>query len=65
MRAQQPVCLLVAENLDEAVCFVVGFGPAVGSERELAHSILDACQKTPSVNIKCKIQLHAQNYLRT
>ena len=42
MRAQQPVCLLVAENLDEAVCVVVGLGPAVGSERELADSVLDA-----------------------
>ena len=42
VRAKHPVSLLVGQHLHEAVGVVVGLGPAVGHEGELAHVVLDA-----------------------
>lgn len=44
VRAQQPVRLLVTEDLHHAVCVIVGLGSAVGREGELAHLVWDTLQ---------------------
>ena len=40
--SKQSVGLFVTQNLDEAVCVVVGLGSAVGGEGEFAYRIFDA-----------------------
>ena len=49
--SKQSVGLFVTQNLDEAVCVVVGLGSAVGGEGEFAYRIFDAWKtETPREN---------------